>query len=304
MGAQTFGCDRLGRRAVDTTALRLNSGSGSEAIMVESDETDVAPVGEQLRSAREAKALSLEDVAAQTRIPRRHLESLESGDWSRLPAPTYTMGFAKSYASAVGLDRMQVGEQLRAEMGGARPSNSDAEVFQAADPARSMPKWLVLAALVAVIVVVAGLSWYNQRSLEDPEEPQAVTEPVDPTVQAAQPEAVPAQAAPAAGAPVAITANEPVWLHVYEKGGKTLFQGELTAGQRYDVPETATAPLLRTGKPEALRISVGTADAPTVGPAATTVRDISLLGQDLMRGPQTQPASPLPSGTSAGPAGR
>ena len=61
------------------------------------DELDVpeAPsAGEQLRVAREAKGLSLEDIASQTRIPRRHLESIEQSDWTRLPAPTYSIGFA------------------------------------------------------------------------------------------------------------------------------------------------------------------------------------------------------------------
>ena len=85
-----------------------------------------------------------------------------------------------------------------------------------------------------------------------------------------------------------ITANEPVWIQVKD-GATTLKPGELAAGQSYEVPATATAPVLTTGKPEALRISVGTADAPPVGPAATTVRDVSLLGPDLMRGPQRRP---------------
>jgi hypothetical protein len=60
--------------------------------------------------------------------------------------------------------------------------------------------------------------------------------------------------------------------------------------------------MLRTGKPEALRISVGTADAPPVGPAATTVRDVSLLGPDLMRGPAAAPATaaPAPAQNTAG----
>ena len=257
--------------------------------MVDTDGTETASVGEQLREAREARGLSLEDVAAQTRIPRRHLESVEQSDWSKLPAPTYTVGFAKSYASAVGLDRSEIAEQLRAEMGGARTVTSDAETFETADPARTMPKWLVLAAILAVILIVAAFSWYNRRSLESADEPAAST-PMEPGSTTSAPAA--ATAAPVAQGPVAITANEPVWLQVYEKGGKTLFQGELGAGQRFDVPAAATAPLLRTGKPESLRISVGTADAPAVGPAATTVRDVSLLGPDLMRGPATGAAPP------------
>src|SRR5438105_3469498 len=69
----------------------------SEAMDEELIESDVPTVGERLRAAREEKGLSLEDIAAQTRIPRRHLESIETAEWDALPAPTYTTGFAKSY---------------------------------------------------------------------------------------------------------------------------------------------------------------------------------------------------------------
>ena len=51
---------------------------------------------------------------------------------------------------------------------------------------------------------------------------------------------------------------------------------------RYRLPlfATATAPVLRTGRPQSLRISVGTADAPPVGAADTTVSNVSLLRGD------------------------
>ena len=51
-----------------------------ETVEEELVEPEASPVGEQLRVAREAKGLSLEDVAAQTRIPQRHLASIETGD--------------------------------------------------------------------------------------------------------------------------------------------------------------------------------------------------------------------------------
>ena len=249
-------------------------------------EAEVATVGQRLRVAREEKGLSLEDVAAQTRIPRRHLESLETGDWERLPAPTYTNGFAKSYATVVGLDRVEIGEQLRGEMGGMRPTTM-AEVFEPSDPARTMPKWLVFGALAAVLLLVVVMSWLSQRSVQGSDEAAndsaavAVTTPAGPA---------PAIAPLAAQGAVVITANEPVWIQVKD-GATTLKAGVLEAGQSFEVPVTATAPTLTTGKPEALRISVGTADAPPVGPAATTVRNVSLLGPDLMRGPQAPAAS-------------
>src|SRR5919206_1753863 len=136
-------------------------------------QAEVPTVGERLKAAREEKGLSLEDIAAQTRIPQRHLESIENADWDKLPAPTYTVGFAKSYAGAVGLDRTEIGDQLREEMGGQRFASSQAEVFEPADPARTMPKWLVIGAVVAVILLVVVMSALNRRSLQESEEPTA-----------------------------------------------------------------------------------------------------------------------------------
>lgn len=253
-------------------------------------EPEVATVGQRLRAAREAKGLTLEDVAAQTRIPRRHLESLEIGDWERLPAPTYTIGFAKSYASVVGLDRGEIYEQLREEMGGVRPVHQTSEVFEPADPARTMPKWLVFGAIAAVLVLVLVMSWLNERSFSQPDAAanETVTEAAAPVAAAPPPAAAPVQ--PASG-PVVLTANEQVWIQVKD-GGTTLKEGLLEPGESFEVPATATAPVLTTGKPDALRISVGTADAPPVGPAATTVRNVSLRGPDLMRGPAVAPAGP------------
>ena len=259
-------------------------------------EAEVATVGQRLRIAREKKGLSLEDVAAQTRIPRRHLESLETSDWERLPAPTYTNGFAKSYATVVGLDRVEIGEQLRGEMGGMRPT-AMAEVFEPADPARTMPKWLVFGAIAVVILLVAGMSWLSQRSVQGSDE--TATDNAAALASAAPSEAVPAVAQPAAQGAVVITANEPVWIQVKD-GATTLKAGVLEAGQSFEVPATATAPKLTTGKPEGLRIAVGTADAPPVGPAATTVRNVSLLAADLMRGPPT-PAAAAPTVRQAPP---
>ena len=127
---------------------------------------ELPTVGERLRAAREEKGVSLEDIAAQTRIPLRHLQSIETADWDSLPAPTYTIGFAKSYASAVGLDRGEIGDQLREEMGGQRFANTSADVFEPADPRRTMPKGVVIGAVVAVIALIVLFSWLNNRSLQ------------------------------------------------------------------------------------------------------------------------------------------
>ena len=48
-------------------------------------EEDGAPMsaGERLRQAREASGLTLEEIATTTRIPTRHLESLENSDFEQ-----------------------------------------------------------------------------------------------------------------------------------------------------------------------------------------------------------------------------
>lgn len=259
-------------------------------------QADVPRVGERLRAAREEKGITLEDVAAQTRIPQRHLESLEASDWEKLPAPTYTVGFAKSYAAAVGLDRSEIGEALREEMGGQRFTTTTTEVFEPADPARTMPKWLVLGAIVAVILLVLLMSWLNNRSLRQPQD-AANTAAATPAPAAPSAPALPQPSA--AQGPVALTATGPVWIQVTDQG-RTLFEGQMAPGQSYTVPATAVAPLLKAGKPESLRINVGSAVAPQVGPSGKVATKVSLLPADLMRGPQ-QPALALPAPARAAP---
>ena len=259
------------------------------------DETEpevVATAGQRLREAREAQGLSIEDIAAQTRIPTRHLASIEAGDWAKLPAATYTVGFAKNYASALGLDRNEIGDQLRSEMGVAGPAAyAHPEIYEAADPARTMPKGLMFGALGLLLLVVLALTWLNNRSLE-PDEVVAETDNVmaTPVENVAAPAAQP-QPAQAAG-PVVLTASDAVWIQIKD-GALVLKQGELAAGQSYEVPANATAPQLTTGKPEALRITVGSQQAPAIGEPGRTVSGVSLKASDLMR-TATAPATAPP----------
>ena len=262
--------------------------------MDETESEGVVTVGQRLREARESQSLSIEDIAASTRIPTRHLASLETSDWDKLPAATYSIGFAKNYATAVGLDRNEIGEQLRAEMGGYRAPESQADIYEAADPARTMPKGLVFGALGLLLLAVLGFTWLGNRSIEGDGAPVPGSEN---EVVAAGTPAAPAPAPVAAG-PVVLTANEAVWLEVKD-GDAILKQGELAAGQSYEVPANAAAPVLTTGKPEALRVSVGTADAPPVGPAGRTVSGVSLRAADLMRAPAIGPGATGAAATQA-----
>src|SRR4051812_10422297 len=71
--------------------------------------------GERLREAREAQGLSLDEVAARTRVPLRQLQAIEDGNYAALPSITYSVGFAKAYARAVGADEVAIGRDVRAQ---------------------------------------------------------------------------------------------------------------------------------------------------------------------------------------------
>ena len=60
--------------------------------------------GKTLREAREAKGLSISQVAETTRIMHSIIDGLENENFSGIPAPIYGRGFVKLYCEAVGLD--------------------------------------------------------------------------------------------------------------------------------------------------------------------------------------------------------
>jgi cytoskeleton protein RodZ len=62
------------------------------------------PFGEQLKREREMRGVSLEEVAAATRIPSKFLEALESEKWNALPGGVFNRGFIRSVARFLGLD--------------------------------------------------------------------------------------------------------------------------------------------------------------------------------------------------------
>ncbi|MBC5814910.1 MAG: helix-turn-helix domain-containing protein [Candidatus Eremiobacteraeota bacterium] len=61
-------------------------------------------LGEQFRAAREARGLSLSEVAEQIRIRSVYLGEIEAENWAAIGAPVYVRGFLRTYARFLGLD--------------------------------------------------------------------------------------------------------------------------------------------------------------------------------------------------------
>jgi cytoskeletal protein RodZ len=77
----------------------------------------MSTVAEQLRQAREAKQLTVEQVVEITKIRTDHLRALEEGNFDVFSAPVYIRGFVRSYATLLKLDVPQVMAALDAELG-------------------------------------------------------------------------------------------------------------------------------------------------------------------------------------------
>jgi len=264
-----------------------------------------ATVGERLREAREKKGVSLDEVARQTRIPVRHLEHIERGEWEAMPAATYSVGFARSYGNAVGLDGAALGAEVRQELGLSRaPASGPAAFYEPADPARVPPRWIAVVAVVVAILLVGGYLLWRSSAVGDgtPADIAAAESGAPPAAAPAGPvpsRAAQATPAPVAGGPVALTATEDVWLRIDEPGqAKALFQGTLKAGQRYEVPATASAPKLRTGRANVLQVTVGGQPVAPLGPPERTVSNVSLKAADLAARSQA-PAPPAAPAAAA-----
>jgi len=61
-------------------------------------------VGEFFRQVRETKGLTVDEVAAKTRIRSDFVKALEDGNFAKLPDQVFARGFVRSYARSLGLD--------------------------------------------------------------------------------------------------------------------------------------------------------------------------------------------------------
>ena len=79
--------------------------------------------GKTLRTAREAKGLTIADIANRTHLMSAMVSDLENENFSRLPAPIYGRGFIKLYCGVVGLDpKPLIDEFMEIQSGNRQPA--------------------------------------------------------------------------------------------------------------------------------------------------------------------------------------
>jgi cytoskeletal protein RodZ len=270
-------------------------------------EENAAATGDRLRAGREAAGLSLAQLSETTKIPTRHLEALEAGNLAALPGRTYALGFARTYARAVGLDEDEIVAAMRKDYSGAAPAPyvAPTPAFAPGDPARVPSSGFAwLAGIVALLVAVGGYVWWQNYYTPSAELPSLL--PADtPTATATASPAPEQSAAPTPqpttpSGPVVFTAQgDAVWVRFYDGTSKKVLQEKsMTRGETYTVPGDVADPRLWTGHPEQLDITIGGQGVPRLAEQMKTMKDVSITAAALQaRG--NAPASPAPSSTSA-----
>ncbi len=250
-------------------------------------------VGEKLRDARVAQGLELSDVASRTRIPLRHLAAIETSDYSGLPSPTYAIGFVKSYARAVGADEVALARELRAETASTFAAREVYERYDPEEPVREPPSGLAWAgAIVALLLLGAVGLWYGTDLFRGGM--SAAPEPTPTAI--ATPDAVPsAEPTPVTGGQVTLIATQPVWLRIYDAAGTRLYEKEMAAGERYDVPADANNPMINLGRPEAVQVTIDGAEVAALGRPGIAIKDVPISADALRtRGQPGAAATPAP----------
>src|ERR1700744_1229908 len=77
----------------------------------------MSTVAEQLRQAREAQKLSIQELAEITKIRSDHIRALEEGNFNVFSAPVYIRGFVRTVSTLLKLDVPQVMSNLEGELG-------------------------------------------------------------------------------------------------------------------------------------------------------------------------------------------
>jgi cytoskeleton protein RodZ len=115
-------------------------------------ESAAGSLGSHLRSLREAKQASLEDMARSTRVGIRHLEALEEERLADLPSPVFVRGFIRAYCGFLREDPQTALDRYQTLAG------VQAAAAAASTPPRPRTTWALSSVAVglALLVILGG----------------------------------------------------------------------------------------------------------------------------------------------------
>lgn len=122
-------------------------------------------LGEYLQTERLNKGISLEEIAAETKISLGMLQAIEAGNTQQLPAPVLVKGFLRSYAQQIGLDPEEVILKYQDLIEQEDTHREALEKFhRRMRPTSPRRRKLVPLVIVAVLACLVALVWWSNRS--------------------------------------------------------------------------------------------------------------------------------------------
>lgn len=238
-------------------------------------------LGADLRAAREAAGMSVEQVSERTRIRATLIRDLEADRFDSSGAPVYARGHLRSIAGAVGTDPAPLLARFDREVGieqspvveavVAAPQRATTSGFAlpvAQAPERRGPNWAV--AGVAAVGLLTAVIAIGTVVDSEPREPTALgTVPSATPAPVSTPTSLPSEATAQAprfeGADLRIrTIGGASWVRVKNSARKTLFEGVLADGQSKDFRD-ATSLNIVVGNAGAVSMVCSGKDLPRAG---------------------------------------
>jgi cytoskeleton protein RodZ len=216
--------------------------------------------GRALAAARQARGMTVTEVALRLKFSPRKIEALEADRFDALPGPTIVRGMIRGYAKLLGLDATPLVEALQRHFkeveatAAMRPQAMDVPFPR--EPRRGSFVYVLLSVVVVIAVGSVVLEWV----LRPDAPPAAVPRPVQrtPAPVPAAPVAAPAPEAPPvpvvmveqtpaaqlreallAGKRIELVFNEESWVEIRDADGRIVFSQLNLAGTRRKVEGAA-----------------------------------------------------------------
>ena len=142
---------------------QLHEAAGASDPAMSADSSSGAPligVGQALRHAREARGLSLSDVAQTLKLGSRQIEALERDDWSVLPGPTFVRGFVRNYSRLLEVDPGPLMGQLDMSLEKPKDTLAVPDVAPKAVVLTSRSRDGAVVGVGALLLVLAALAYF------------------------------------------------------------------------------------------------------------------------------------------------
>lgn len=137
-------------------------------------------LGAYLARAREAKSMTVADLATATRLSEKNISLIEAGDWKAFPVQAYLRGYLNSVSVKLGLDSKRVLDWYAAENGSKFASLlTDLSDGNPGKPSGSEGEGGSKGKVIVIILVVIGLALVvASKFLKDVTPAQSAPEPV------------------------------------------------------------------------------------------------------------------------------